>query len=134
LGYRVGLKADVWMLGCILYTLCFAKHPFQEGQKLSIINAQYGMPGKDENDRIGDKMKDIIRVMLSPNPEQRPSIGEAESLFNGFDSLEEVKLSDEVREIKAKQIELGNLRSQTKINKLEKKNVNPVSESNSSWH
>ena len=28
LKYKVDLKVDIWMLGCILYTLCFAKHPF----------------------------------------------------------------------------------------------------------
>ena len=28
LGYTVNLKVDIWMLGCILYSLCFEKHPF----------------------------------------------------------------------------------------------------------
>jgi serine/threonine protein kinase len=26
----VDLSADIWMLGCILFTLCFGKQPFQE--------------------------------------------------------------------------------------------------------
>jgi AP2-associated kinase len=26
----VDLKADIWMLGCILFTLCFGKQPFQD--------------------------------------------------------------------------------------------------------
>ena len=25
LGYQVDLKVDLWMLGCILYTLCYAR-------------------------------------------------------------------------------------------------------------
>jgi serine/threonine protein kinase len=28
--WNVGLKVDVWMLGCILFALNFFKHPFQE--------------------------------------------------------------------------------------------------------
>ena len=32
LKYKVDLQVDIWMLGCVLFTLCFAKHPFQEAQ------------------------------------------------------------------------------------------------------
>jgi len=39
LGYTVDLQADMWMLGCVLYALCFGKHPFTDAQKLAIINA-----------------------------------------------------------------------------------------------
>lgn len=28
LQYPVGPKVDIWMLGCVLYTLLFYKHPF----------------------------------------------------------------------------------------------------------
>lgn len=28
LKYEVSEKVDVWMLGCVLYTLCFFIHPF----------------------------------------------------------------------------------------------------------
>jgi len=58
------------MLGCVLYTLCFASHPFQDAQKLAIVNAHYFMP---VDTRISDKMKDFIRIMLVPNPLYRPS-------------------------------------------------------------
>jgi AP2-associated kinase len=30
LKFDVGLKCDIWMLGCVLYVLCFAKHPFMD--------------------------------------------------------------------------------------------------------
>ena len=43
-GYKVDTKVDIWMLGCVLYTLCFYKHPFQECSKLSIVNASYTVP------------------------------------------------------------------------------------------
>lgn len=31
LKYDITEKVDIWMLGCILYTLCFYKHPFVDG-------------------------------------------------------------------------------------------------------
>ena len=37
----VDYKADIWMLGCILYTLLFAKQPFMDKQALAILNGQY---------------------------------------------------------------------------------------------
>lgn len=71
--YYVGTKVDIWMLGCVLYTLCFAKHPFQDAQKLAIVNAHYYIP-EDDFKRIGTKLRDLIRLMLTPNPEKRPDI------------------------------------------------------------
>lgn len=32
-------KADIWMLGCILYVLTFGRHPFPDGQQLAILSA-----------------------------------------------------------------------------------------------
>ena len=44
LKYRVDQKADVWMLGCVLFVLCFIEHPFEKSGELAILNAQYFMP------------------------------------------------------------------------------------------
>ena len=71
LKYRVDTQCDVWMLGCVLFSLCFFMHPFQDVQKIGILNAQYFMP-KDE--RISDKMRDFICIILVPNPSERPTI------------------------------------------------------------
>jgi hypothetical protein len=49
----------------------FYIHPFQDSGKLAIINAQYRFP--DEN-KVSEKMKDLIRILLTPNPGLRPSI------------------------------------------------------------
>ena len=35
---------DIWALGCILYTLMFFKSPFNPGEKLAQINANYRVP------------------------------------------------------------------------------------------
>ncbi len=30
LGFEVNEKVDIWMLGCVVFTLLTAKHPFQD--------------------------------------------------------------------------------------------------------
>lgn len=44
LGHRVDNKVDIWMLGCVLYTMNYYVHPFQEAGKLSILNATFRFP------------------------------------------------------------------------------------------
>lgn len=71
LKYNVGFKSDMWMLGCIIYVLCFAQHPFQDVSSLAIINGQYQIP---DDEHISDNMRKLIKVLLSVNPEERPNI------------------------------------------------------------
>ncbi len=40
----ISTKVDIWMLGCVAYTMCFFKHPFLEGSKLAIAEANYNFP------------------------------------------------------------------------------------------
>lgn len=42
--YPIGVKTDVWALGCILFCLCYKKHPFEDAAKLRIINGNYTIP------------------------------------------------------------------------------------------
>lgn len=100
--YYVGTKVDIWMLGCVLYTLCFAKHPFQDSQKLAIVNSHYYMPGEDKQ-RIGIKLRDLIRLMLTPDPEVRPDINKIISILNEWDIIENIPLNEEANSIKIKQ-------------------------------
>ena len=102
LRYDVTLKADIWMLGCVLYTLCFFQHPFQDAQKLAITNAHYFIP---DDTRVTDKMKDFIRLLLVPNPEERPSSKEVLSLLERWPTITSIKLSEKALEIKKKQME-----------------------------
>ena len=57
LNYNVSEKTDIWvgiyvlnkimqMLGCVAYTIALARHPFEEQQKLAIINGKYYMPSE----------------------------------------------------------------------------------------
>lgn len=45
LGLAVGLPADVWALGVLLYKLCYYTTPFEEHGPLAIVNAKYTFPG-----------------------------------------------------------------------------------------
>lgn len=100
LGYTVDLKVDIWMLGCILYSLCFGRHPFQEAQTLGILNAHYLMP--DDCPEIGEKLRDLIRLLLTPNPAKRPTIEELGAILGRFENSEGIQLSDDAMEIKRK--------------------------------
>ncbi|XP_073818394.1 cyclin-G-associated kinase [Musca autumnalis] len=68
--YEVGTKVDVWSLGCILYVLCFQKHPFDDSAKLRIINGNFTIP----TDSRFQCFHDIIRGCLTVDPSQRFNI------------------------------------------------------------
>jgi len=101
LGYKVDLKVDIWMVGCTLYSLCFSRHPFQDAQKLAIVNASYLMVSHEPKyDHISEKMKDLIRLLLTPNPEKRPSIWDLELLIDSFHRIKEIELSEDAVAVK----------------------------------
>lgn len=54
---EVGVKVDIWSLGCILYILCYRKHPFEDSSKLRIINANFQIP----NDPKYKCFQDLIK-------------------------------------------------------------------------
>uniref|UniRef100_A0A182I920 Cyclin-G-associated kinase n=1 Tax=Anopheles arabiensis TaxID=7173 RepID=A0A182I920_ANOAR len=66
--YPIGIKMDVWALGCILYCLCYRKHPFEDSAKLRIINANYTIPANDARYAC---FSDVIRGCLQVDPHQR---------------------------------------------------------------
>jgi serine/threonine protein kinase len=70
LKYPVDERVDIWMLGCVLYVLNYRFHPFQEEGKLSIVNAniKYG------SGKVNQKMEDMMRHLLTPNPYFRPRV------------------------------------------------------------
>ena len=69
----VNEKVDIWSLGCVLYTMVFKEQPFMNAQKLEIINGNYNFP-RDEQKLYSEKFLDLIRVMLTPNPNDRPNV------------------------------------------------------------
>lgn len=55
---RIDTRVDIWALGCVLYVLCFNRHPFEDGAKLRIINGKYTIPA---NDKDFNDFYDLIR-------------------------------------------------------------------------
>lgn len=105
LKYNVTCQGDVWMLGCVLFTLCFAKHPFMDAQKLAIINAHYYIPDEDY-ERINMKLRDLIRLLLTSDPKKRPTIDNVLKIIDNWDEIDQIPLNDQAYKIKAKHLEL----------------------------
>lgn len=55
-------------------------------------------------DHITEKMKDLIILLLTPNPDKRPTICQLEILIDNYNQLTEIQLSDDALEIKKKQL------------------------------
>ena len=83
LKYPVDDRVDIWMLGCVLYVLNYRFHPFQEEGKLSIVNANI----KYAKGKISNKMEDLMRHMLTPNPYFRPRINEILHIAENWDTI-----------------------------------------------
>jgi len=90
--FPVTEKVDIWMFGCVAFSLCYFKHPFQDAQKLGIVNAFYNFP-EDPKNRISEKLKDFIRNMLTPDPRLRPSIIEICTILDNWDKIDTIKLT-----------------------------------------
>lgn len=73
--YPVGLPSDIWALGCLLYFLCFGRHPFEDSAKLAIINGNYRIP---EMDVVYEAFHDLIRQMLVVDPTCRPTCSQVQ--------------------------------------------------------
>uniref|UniRef100_A0A1B6M8G7 Protein kinase domain-containing protein n=1 Tax=Graphocephala atropunctata TaxID=36148 RepID=A0A1B6M8G7_9HEMI len=71
--YPIGCPSDVWALGCLLYMLCFNKHPFEDSAKLRILNANYTIPPGDA--KYSD-FHPLIRGCLQVSPEQRLTVSD----------------------------------------------------------
>lgn len=65
--YPIGTKCDIWALGCVLYFICFQKHPFEDSAKLRIVNSNYILP----TDSRYTCFHDVIRGCLHVDPNKR---------------------------------------------------------------
>lgn len=72
-GYVINEQVDLWMLGCILYTLAFYRHPFQDNATaMAITNAKYFIPSDHDLARSA-KLCGLIHWLLAADPKDRPS-------------------------------------------------------------
>ncbi|ODN04871.1 Cyclin-G-associated kinase [Orchesella cincta] len=77
--------ADMWALGCLLFALNFGQHPFQDSNKLAIVNANYNLP---KNVSDSNPIVCVIRGLLKVNPLDRLSFGQI------FDLLQSIAESE----------------------------------------
>ena len=113
----VNEKVDIWALGCVLYTMVFKEQPFMNAQKLEIINGNYNFP-RDEQKLYSEKFLDLIRALLTPNPEERPNILQVMEWTNYWKDTKNIPLSLEVQKIKEKQNASGGIKNKTHKKKL----------------
>jgi AP2-associated kinase len=126
-GFPIDQKVDMWMLGCILFTMLNNHHPFQDASTLAIVNCRYTM----DLDHIYQKMKypsqlvDLCYWLLAQNPADRPSSRELCEILakDGFPESCQFQLPKSVTRGKAR-------KQTTKNNDVW---TAPPSEGESSW-
>jgi len=82
---KISEKVDCWMLGCILFTLMFAYHPFGDATPLGVANAKYTIPSQHPFSR---KLEDLTRRLLQLNPEDRPSSKDLHTFLSEWNQFE----------------------------------------------
>lgn len=87
--HTIGPKVDVWMLGCIAYTLAYFKHPFQDQSSLAIVNAHYTFPS---DSRFNQKFKNFVAWILNPDPSERPLLGQVIESINNYHSIQDFQV------------------------------------------
>jgi len=65
---KIGVSVDMWQLGCILYTLMFYRHPFQDSEALAISQANYTVP---PDHAYSEKLEDVMHWLLAKDPTDR---------------------------------------------------------------
>ncbi|AGO11569.1 AaceriADL217Wp [[Ashbya] aceris (nom. inval.)] len=64
-------KSDIWALGVFLYKVCYFITPFEKAGENAILQAKFQFPSYPQ---YSDRLKNLISVMLSEHPVQRPNI------------------------------------------------------------
>lgn len=71
------------MLGCVLYTIVYFVHPFIDASKAGISNAAFRIT----KGKCSDKINDLIRNMLTPNPAIRVNIDQVLAIVRNWSNF-----------------------------------------------
>ncbi|XP_050429308.1 cyclin-G-associated kinase isoform X2 [Adelges cooleyi] len=100
--FEIGTAVDVWALGCVCYALCYNRHPFEDSNKLAIINARFSIPPLNS---LYPELITIIKGCLQPDPSLRMSV---------FETLQLVESIRETYKINLESIDVNKLKSEAK--------------------
>eukprot|EP00605_Chrysophyceae_sp_TOSAG23-4_P001989 GSChrysophyteH1.ASY1.ANO1.2203.1 assembled CDS len=95
-------KTDIWALGCLLFCICFQRHPFQEAGPLGILNGVVMPPSGTL--ACDSRLAALIMRMLDFDPEARPDVSaclESVSAVAQNQALPAHHIPEEVQKIKA---------------------------------
>eukprot|EP00921_Rhytidocystis_pertsovi_P004194 GHVQ01007306.1.p1 GENE.GHVQ01007306.1~~GHVQ01007306.1.p1 ORF type:complete len:447 (+),score=63.13 GHVQ01007306.1:328-1668(+) len=87
--YELSEKVDIWMLGCILFTMAFYRHPFQDESSLAIANANFSIPSDHPYSR---KIPALIHWTLSMDPRERPTAAELLEVLSRYSDRPDIDI------------------------------------------
>lgn len=135
LGYKINTQVDMWMFGCVAFTLMFFKHPFHESSKLSIVNASFFWP---EDSRYSEKLENLVRNLMTPNPDLRPTAQNVKELLMNWEQVPRIELNPFALRIKQeciakKQLQFGIPGSNQRINRPGSRDVHKGANQNDAF-
>lgn len=81
-------KADVFALGCTAYELIEGVAMPKNGQEYHDLRQGRVVFNKYTQERFSQKLLDAVRAMMSPNPQDRPSVDMIIDLISPADSVQ----------------------------------------------
>lgn len=81
--YAINKNVDTWMLGCVLYTLMFFRHPFFESNKFGIYSGKYIV----KEHGYSTKLELFMRNMLTTNPNLRYTSQDITNILQNWNTV-----------------------------------------------
>lgn len=80
-GYKLTTKSDIFSLGCLLFKLISGKSLFNGADKKRVLLAnkksEFIPSFKDDIRNCSSELKDLLRLLLTTDPEIRPTAAQA---------------------------------------------------------